>query len=97
MVGGGSRQSLCLNPTTIMVVLLLGCDNFDAGVYFPQFEFVQDIFPGNNQYSPEHHKDTLIWVCLKKKNNIHIVRGKVKSMIQSVWKYLLSMACPRIF
>ena len=25
--GGGSQQLLCLNPTTVMVVLLLGCDN----------------------------------------------------------------------
>ena len=26
-LGGCSQQLLCLNPTTVMIVLLLGCDN----------------------------------------------------------------------
>ena len=33
VVGGCSQRLLCLNPTTVMVVLLLGCDNISKNFH----------------------------------------------------------------
>ena len=39
--GGGSQQIHSLNPTTVLVVLLLGCDNYGYQVMYPAWNIYQ--------------------------------------------------------
>ena len=62
MVGGGSQRLLCLNPTTVMVVLLLGCDNKTCFMQGRKIE----------------HRSLLTWdLYIRKKKNTFLTMGIV--------------------
>ena len=75
VVGGGSQRLLCLNPTTVMVVLLLGlwlllgCDNNVDAEYRKS---IGDIILWNTPVI----KDKDVWPSRKKYSFIQLFRDK---------------------